>query len=123
MIRAFFAIAVLLFGLTAVATANADISHAVAHSSVAIAAGEHHHHASDGQVFDLHDEDGPSSGSHDDDAVGHSHGPTGGMDLADRAPDRAVIWQTTQSGVHEPGGTAPLPTLALSPHERPPRSA
>lgn len=123
MIRALIASALLLFGLTAAATARADISHAVAHSSVAVAAGEHHHHDSDGRVLDAHEEDPTSSKSHGDDVLGHSHGSTASMDLAHRAPDRAVIWPTDRSEPHEFGGTSALPTLAWSPHKRPPRAA
>ena len=122
MIRVLAAIALILFGLTTGATASMGVPHAAAHVTAPVAAGEHHHHSSDGGVVDAHDE-GPSvPDSHDDgDAVGHSHG-TGGFDAAHRdtvplmaAPDRTAAMRL-------PGSARALPTLAWSPHKRPPRA-
>jgi hypothetical protein len=124
MLRALVAFALLLAGLTVGTVANADVSHELAHSSTTLTAGLHHHHRPDGSVLDPDGESPTHSENHADaDVVGHSHGATSGIDIADRVPERLDILPTTGSTALQAGSIAALATLGWSPDKPPPKSA
>lgn len=121
MIRAFVAFALLMFGLAAGATERADFPHMAAHTAFPVDAGQFHHHAMEGQVLDVHDQDGSDQKSGKEE-VGHSHPPT---QLADPVflPETDLVLAPKRADVRQEWVLRSLLTLSWSPDRRPPKLA
>lgn len=102
--------------------AAASMTHAVGHIPTPVSAGEHHHHADNGNV-DVHDESAPDgSGQSGGKGAAHSHAPGLGAEPAMLGSTVAPL-SLLAAQVRQEWTVRELKTLSWSPHRRPPRTA
>lgn len=102
--------------------AAASVAHAVNHIPASVSAGQHHHHADNGNV-DVHEESAPDgSGQSGGKGTAHSHPPGYGAEPAMLGSTVAPLPPAARQ-LRQEWTVRELKTLSWSPHRRPPRTA
>jgi hypothetical protein len=117
------ALAIVVASVMLAAPAAASLTHGVDHFAAPVSVGEHHHHATGGEV-DIEDDraptqtNDPSTGK----STGHSHPPTGAADPA-LFGSAIISPPLIEQYLQQDWSVRELATLTWSPHRRPPRTA